>query len=622
MASTVSPLAPTVASKTRPFSDGTSIWHDAVPKKLAKHCRPHENGSAWTGWADHLAKRKRPRPLEELLDSKTWPLLWNVPDEIQHGSTADFVERLSPKATEKKGQKQKSKSKTGKRGGATDVEDLLREWLAESEHRDVVCGFALECLAVAHHLPAAAQSLDSQLWWSLLEMIVATAQEASEAQGSVSPAEQILAAELPLTLAYLFPEIVPCRKLARRGTESLSDGTTEPLDGDGTPHADHYPHFRTLFACWTRCLAMLPHIKDAKLARKAENSYEWSVRAMLLFSRSDGSQSLTDGAAGRLEADLFDAALRLAGDSEDRAAAKLALPRQKGAKKVRQYELPDCSRNSEWASIATLRSTWSRSADRLAIDYSKPNLRVELESSRTLLISGEVESELTVDGHLIGTDGTWEEVCWFSDDDLDYLELQLPLEGGWQIQRQFVLPREDGFLLIMDALQGKQDNVSIDYRLKLPLDPAINIAQPDDTSECVLNDGKKIVGLAMPLALPEWKIGPMRGALKREENGIELRQQAEGLNLGCPLFIDLRPKRFKRQFTWRQLTVAETRNIVAPEMAVGYRVQSGNEQWLFYRSLAEAANRTVLGQNFASEFFAGRFDTSGEADELVEIESD
>jgi hypothetical protein len=57
------------------------------------------------------------------------------------------------------------------------------------------------------------------------------------------------------------------------------------------------------------------------------------------------------------------------------------------------------------------------------------------------------------------------------------------------------------------------------------------------------------------------------------------------------------------------------------DVAVGYRAQCGKAQWIFYRSLGPRANRTIIGQNTSSEFFAARFlAPSGKIEELVEIE--
>ena len=49
--------------------------------------------------------------------------------------------------------------------------------------------------------------------------------------------------------------------------------------------------------------------------------------------------------------------------------------------------------------------------------------------------------------------------------------------------------------------------------------------------------------------------------------------------------------------------------------------QSGDGQWLFYRSLGPVGNRTVLGQNISGEFTAGRFPSSGKFKQWIEIEA-
>jgi hypothetical protein len=72
--------------------------------------------------------------------------------------------------------------------------------------------------------------------------------------------------------------------------------------------------------------------------------------------------------------------------------------------------------------------------------------------------------------------------------------------------------------------------------------------------------------------------------------------------------------------TWRQLTVGESLNVVSRDVAAGYRVQIGKSQWLIYRSLGTRGNRTVLGQNFSSEFVVARFRPDGTAEKLLEIE--
>jgi hypothetical protein len=62
---------------------------------------------------------------------------------------------------------------------------------------------------------------------------------------------------------------------------------------------------------------------------------------------------------------------------------------------------------------------------------------------------------------------------------------------------------------------------------------------------------------------------------------------------------------------------------VPRDLAVGFRAQTGDDQFLVYRSLGKAANRAVLGQNISSEFYAGRFrEEDGLVTEWIEIEAE
>lgn len=90
--------------------------------------------------------------------------------------------------------------------------------------------------------------------------------------------------------------------------------------------------------------------------------------------------------------------------------------------------------------------------------------------------------------------------------------------------------------------------------------------------------------------------------------------------LFTPLWFDLDPRRAGRPLTWRRLTVAESREAQPADAAVGFRVAVGKRQWLVYRSLAAAANRTVLGHNLSTETLVARFHKDGRVEKLVEVE--
>jgi hypothetical protein len=111
---------------------------------------------------------------------------------------------------------------------------------------------------------------------------------------------------------------------------------------------------------------------------------------------------------------------------------------------------------------------------------------------------------------------------------------------------------------------------------------------------------------------------------------LELKQNADAGRLYAPLWFDCNAGRLKRlqeqpeynQRTWRQLTVADTREAIRPDEAVSFRVQSCLDQWFVYRSLDEARNRTALGCNMSSEFLVGRIAKNGVVKRLLEVVED
>jgi hypothetical protein len=301
-------------------------------------------------------------------------------------------------------------------------------------------------------------------------------------------------------------------------------------------------------------------------------------------------------------------------------------------------KLPDPAFNSEWAELAVLQTDWSSRAARLTVAYSGPTVRLELQSDHEILFGGTWELEVRAGGVLAQPRGSWSEVCWVSDVDCDYLELELELSGSMRVQRQILLSRKDQFVFLADAMLGVEPS-DLTYRSRLPLAAGITVCPATETRELTLH-GKKPRAVVLPLALPEWRVDPRGGTLtggatseadagatNREitsASEIVLSQSARGRRLFAPLWIDLSGKRIRTQdrdpLTWRQLTVGEQRQIVSRDEAVGYRVQCGKRQWLAYRSLATPGNRTLLGVNLSTDFFVGRFGSDGETESIVEVE--
>ncbi len=585
-----------------------TIWHKSAPDRVRKAYRSGEDSKGWSAWTRHLAERDRPSSLVELLPGKRWPLLWAPPHSVQDSSTPDLVSQIRG---------------FGAKGPSDrpSPEKVALEWLAGAAGATPDAGYALEALAWCHALPPLAGTLAPDVWWVLLDHLLGAVADAVQIEVEAEPlVHQMVAGELPFALGHLFPEITPCRKLTRGARRALSAGLVDLLDGQGLPHAKHLGSLRPLLACWTRCRALGDELPKGCWSKAAQTQYEWLVRNALRLTRCDGSHIFSGGPAGSSCEELFQAALRFGGDQADHDIAALILPGQRRAsgKRAGKPALPDAATHSEWAAVGVLRPDWSLGGPRLTAAYPGQSVQIELESGRERLWSGVWQLEVRCQGELVPTDSRWEEICWVSDDDVDYLELEIPLRDGLRVQRQMLLAREDQFLMLADAILGER-STSLQYRGCLPVGRQISFQPAAESWEGFLK-GRERQALVLPLALPEWRSGARVGSLVRTDRGLELCQSTRGRSMFAPLFFDLQPRCMKRRLTWRHLTVAENLEIQPNDVAVGYRVMVGSQQWLIYRSLARPGNRTLLGHNLTSEMLVARFERDGEVEPLLEIE--
>jgi len=582
-----------------------ALWHKSAPAAVRRAFSSGNHADGWNAWKRHLASRHVPPEPATLLPGSTPALGWALPEGLDKPQHLRQYPNPDDPAVQKE----------------------LLEWLGEVAGRAPDAGCALEALAWCHTLPALAAGLSPEVWWGLLEVLLGAAGEAARIEPEANSRQadplvhQLTAGELALTLAYLLPEITPCRKLGAVGRRVLSSGLVDLLDGEGLPQARDLPLLRPLLACWTRCRALGGQLEGGCWTAAAENQYQWLVRQALRLVRHDGTHVFSNRSAGRWSAELFQAALQFGSDEDDDNIAALVLPQQDkktGGKRISEAALPQPAIHSEWAATAVLRPRWSRTGERLTVLYPEQWVKLELGCGKDVLFSGTWELEVRIDGRPAVPASAWEEVCWESDEEVDYLELEIGLTDGLRVQRHFALARQDHFLLLADAILGRRRG-ALEYRGCLPLCPGISFQGAEQTREGFLV-GRKPRGSVLPLALPEWRVDVRTGELTQTEQGLELRQWCEGPRLFAPLFFDLDRRRMARRLTWRQLTVAESLEIQPSEVAVGYRVAAGKHQWLIYRSLAQKANRTLLGHNLSTEMLLARFHRCGEVEPLVEIE--
>jgi hypothetical protein len=575
-----------------------ALWHRSAPRKLREAWYAGDETERWALWKKYVARHGKTLPF---LASKDSPILWCWPEEWGRGEVSASVAALA----------------------------RWSEVFTSRPHGRVDLPQALQAVATAYALPQLAADLPGDAWWRLAEALYGLVQEAQQhsVDFRTNPSDvvrqQLLAGELPLAMSYLFPELRPMRSLRVPARQALSEGLDAMMDGDGTPHVRLLPVLGPLYACWTRTRWLGERLNRGAWSSDAETQYQWLIRRALRLTDGGRRFMLTDGDE-KLPGlkPLLTMALELVGDKADRAAAAATISKSivPAGRRANAADLPKASLNSEWSELAVLTAGWQKSAPRLAVAYGGEPLRAELHVGGSKLLAGFWMNQTTCDGRPVEPAGKWEESCWQSDKDCDFLELRIQLTEGLRLERQFILAKRDEILTVADiVIANDLEPRQLEHRFSLPL--AVDVSwQPEiETRDGVLVAGKRRTAV-LPLALFEWRSDPRGGSLASDGSRLTLAQSARGRALYCPLMFDLNAKRSTKERTWRQLTVAQERVPLAHDVAVGFRGHSGNDQFLIYRSLGPCGNRTLLGQNISNEFAAGRFRKSGLLDEWIEIE--
>ncbi|MCA9180521.1 MAG: hypothetical protein KDA51_03690, partial [Planctomycetales bacterium] len=273
------------------------------------------------------------------------------------------------------------------------------------------------------------------------------------------------------------------------------------------------------------------------------------------------------------------------------------------------------------AACVVMQSDWRKKGSRFALDFSDSEICIEaLAKKGTPVLAGEwtVQVELEQQAQLQLDE--WGEVCWFSDDDVDYIELEAKFGQHARVQRQALFFRQDRMLLLADALLCDSSGLwSLSSRIPLAGDASFEPAQKTTEGVIVTADGTRC--LTLPLHLPEWRRQATSGSLVVDEETLVSHLRCSAERLYTATLISLCGRHAKKSVTWRNLTVGEDLRIVGADEALAFRVQIGKKQWVIYRSLARPMRRTALGMHTLSEFLAGRFDAdAGNFEPLLVVE--
>ena len=232
-----------------------------------------------------------------------------------------------------------------------------------------------------------------------------------------------------------------------------------------------------------------------------------------------------------------------------------------------------------------LASGWSPATPRLTVAFADEPLHLELSVGGRKLFAGHWTMETVCDGQSVSPIGAWQELCWQSDKKCDFLELGVELAEGLQLERQIVLSKRDNVLLVADVVSAKdREPHRLRHAFSLPLARRVAWLPETETRDGVLLAQKQRTAV-LPLGLNEWRSDPRGGTLVGESGRLTLADTTTGRSLYCGMIFDLDPRRSKKPRTWRQLTISEMLQVVPRDLAVGFRAQSGGDQWLVYRSL-------------------------------------
>ncbi|MCE9554902.1 MAG: hypothetical protein K8T91_16230 [Planctomycetes bacterium] len=613
-------------------------WADTAPAEMRRAAGRKKYDAVWKSWTAWLAKRTQPK-LPRLFRKVDSPMLigtrsvrletsTHTENALNFSSPLELLELLW-------------RVVSGKRQAAKLAAEQLPSWLVEAEGSKANVDYALECLAWCYALPQLAQYTPPETWWTLFWHLLDTAAEGCTADAVVDPlAAALLGAELPLTLAMLLPEIEECRRATEQAQAWLRQLMTEHAADEVLFAVERLHLLQPTLACWTRSQAicglggskrrgaakigLIPGEEDPGVDQS--RAFRRLVLATMRWSAGDGGQWLSghaertpsDAAARNDLHELLQAAVKQDGSRPVRKAWDVF---RKSKPKIRDLAIknPCAGAPYEASCVAVLRSSWSRKAAALAVSFGSSPLAIEMTDGIRPLLSGAWNFEIRQSGHLVAVPPIpWDLVCWETNRRAQWLEVELDLADGLRIQRGMMLAPQDQFVLLMDAVVGPAGR-ELEYVARLPLASGAQVAEEKETRELTISL-KKSSARVLPLAINEWRSDPRVGRLNVAEGSLELRQQSREGSLCAPLLIDYSRDRRPAPLTWRQLTIGEERRSVARDVAVGYRVQIGVEQWIIYRALSSVGNRTVLGQNLASEFKVGRFLPNGDVKTLMEIE--
>jgi len=534
------------------------------------------------------------------------------------------------------------------------ISQRVKQKTTEADEVILGCSLLSECLAA---IPALSNQADRWLvceavTWGLVwatqscEVVGLAGQVVEElvrlgkAGSSEFAARESSAMPFIFILGGLFSDIDHCQQLLGVVRDQLQVEVKSLVGEEGGVGLKQSAEIIDVVNRWVRCREIIDETAGENLTKEINHKIDEAVVFSILLLGNSGRPVTERGLGAR---DSVAALLQSASRGRKKVAATaLALTEGKdatGESRWTEKGLCSCSRVDHTQDSAVFRSGWKRGATRVLVSYREKDPYIEIVVGDRQIIAGTWDVSLLCNGQKLSLSGGWKRTWWEMNDNATYLEISADVQNGWRLERSVLLLSKDKIVLLSDAVIvpglkfGDKSELLLDQlqlQSTLPISPSINLESCGETREIFGCDNRPRF-LAIPLALGEWReSGADAGSFDMAALRLELKQNSQAGRIYAPLWIDCNAGRLKRlkekpesnQRSWRQLTVADTREPVRADQAVSFRVQSCLDQWFVYRSLDEARNRTALGCNMSSEFLVGRVAQNGVVKRLLEVVED
>ncbi len=485
----------------------------------------------------------------------------------------------------------------------------------------------------AASLPSLMEHLGPESWQHLLISLQDFHEAVLQQDDRASPLHLLVGGEMGLTLALCLHDLPECGRLKKRSLDAMRSWCRADRDAVAAAVSGGV-NARLVLASLVRCKRLITAGQIKPFDKATWKEMGESLAIWVAAMATPGGGSAMSAAARKAVLDdvrpegLLDHAIKFDSETLKPAMAAALGATPTGGRLAWQVSLPETMHHDADAKLAVMIPEWDVRRGRMHVDYSGRETRLELFAGRAQILSGTWQTSIDVDGDAQQPSGQWQEVCEYTDDDVHYLEIEQLWSGGLLLQRQMMLVRDDRCVLLADAVLPADTNSeitsaaigSIRYTSRIPLAGNVQAIPEDETTEILLSKDTKRA-MVLPLSAGEWRMGATSSSLSATDEGeLVMMGLGEG-RLYVPTWFDLQPRRFKRNCTWRQLTVTDQLRIAGSDEAVGYRVQVGSEQWMIYRSLSEHRSRCVLGKHLIADFFCSRFDPGdGSHEELITVD--